>query len=497
MDTFHSLMYGFAICLQPANLLFAIIGCLAGTIIGILPGVGPAAGTAMLLPMTFGMPPVASIIMLSAIYYGAMYGGTITSVLVNVPGEAASAITCLDGYQMAKKGRAGAALAVAAIGSFIGGNVATMGLVLLALPLTTMALKFGPPEFFSLMFVGLSLATSLASKSMTRALISAVLGLLLAMVGIDPVMGVPRFTFGHKDLLDGIGIIPIAMGMFGIGELLLTAEGSTTAFINTKFKEMWLSWQEFKASIWPITRGTFIGFFMGLIPGVGVLVPTFISYAVEKKLSKHPEKFGTGMIEGVAAPETANNAYCNAAFIPLFTLGVPGSAVIAILMSAFMMNGLIPGPFLFKEHPDVVWGVIASFYIGNLVLLIMNLPMIPLWVSFLRIPTPILYTLILGFCVIGAYSGHNSVFDVGLTLGFGILGYLFKKLDFPMAPMILTVILGPLMERALRQSLEMSRGDFSILFTRPISAGLLALAALFVASSFFRMSKAVKKDTVV
>ena len=331
------------------------------------------------------MSPIASIIMLSAIYYGSMYGGTITSVLVNVPGEAASAITCLDGYAMAKKGRGGSALAIAAIGSFIGGNVATMGLVLLALPLTAVALKFGPPEFFSLMLIGLSLATTLASQSVVRALISAVLGLLLAMIGIDPVMGVPRFTFGEKELLDGVGIVPIAMGLFGIGEIAADRRaGPSPPVIHTRLREMWPSWQEMKASIWPIFRGTGIGFFLGLIPGIGVLVPTFISYAVEKKISKTPEKFGTGMIEGVAAPETANNAYCNAAMIPLFTLGVPGSAVIAILMSAFMMNGLIPGPFLFQEHPDIAWAVIASFYVGNLILLIMNLPMIPIWVSFLK-----------------------------------------------------------------------------------------------------------------
>jgi putative tricarboxylic transport membrane protein len=496
MDTLNFLLMGFDICLQPQNILFATLGCFLGTFIGVLPGVGPAAGTAMLLPITFGMPPTAAIIMLSAIYYGAMYGGTITSVLVNVPGEAASAVTCLDGYQMAKKGRAGAALTIAAIGSFVGGNVATMGLVLLALPLTTLALKFGPPEFFCLMSVGLSLATCLASTSMIRALISTFLGLLLAMVGIDPVMGIPRFTFGQKELFDGFGIVPIAMGMFGIGELLLTGEDSNESVIKTTLKDLWLTWIELKTSIFPIVRGTLIGFFLGLLPGIGVLVPTFISYAVEKRISKNPEKFGTGMIEGVAAPETANNAYCNAAMIPLFTLGVPGSAVIAILMGAFTMNGIIPGPFLFKEHPEIVWAVIASFYIGNLILLIMNLPMIPMWVSFLKIPTPILKTLILAFCVVGAYTTAESVFDIGLTLGFGVLGYLFKKLDFPMAPLILTVILGPMMERAMRQSLEMSRGDFTIFFTRPISAGLLVIAAVCILSSFWKKSSVVKKDTV-
>jgi putative tricarboxylic transport membrane protein len=497
MESFHFLMQGFATCLDPSNLAFALLGCLVGTIIGVLPGIGPAAGTAMLLPLTFGLPPTASIIMLSAIYYGSMYGGTITSILVNMPGEAASAITCLDGYQMARNGRAGSALAVAAIGSFIGGTVATMGLVLLAIPLTTIALKFGPPEFFCLLLVGLSLATSLASQSLLRAMISTVFGLLLAMVGMDPVLGVPRFTFGQKDLLDGFGIVPLAMGMFGLGELLLTAQDSKTTIVKARLKDMWLSWVEFRASFWPIVRGTFIGFFLGLIPGVGVLVPTFLSYALEKRFSKYPQKFGTGVIEGVAAPETANNAYCNAAMIPLFTLGVPGSAVIAIIMSAFMMNGLIPGPFLFKEHPQIVWAVISSFYIGNLVLLVMNLPMIPLWVSLLRIPKPILYTLILGFCLIGAYTMHNSVFDVGLTLGFGVLGYIFRKLDLPMAPMILTVIVGPMMERALRQTLDMSRGDFSIFFTRPISIVLIILAVALFVSSLTRTSKVVKEDSVV
>lgn len=497
MEALNFLLMGFGICLQPQNILFAILGCFLGTFIGVLPGVGPAAGTAILLPLTFGMPPTAAIIMLSAIYYGAMYGGTITSVLVNVPGEAASAITCLDGYQMAKKGRAGAALMVAACGSFIGGTVATIGLVLVALPLTDLALKFGPPELFCLMSVGLTFATCLSSTSMIRALIAALIGLLLAMVGMDPVSGNPRFTFGQIELYDGIGIVPIAMGMFGIGELLLTAETSKESFIPTKLKEMWLTRDELKRSIFPIGRGTLIGFFLGLIPGIGVLVPTFISYAAEKRLSKNPEMFGTGMIEGVAAPETANNAYVNAAMIPLFTLGIPGSAVIAILMGAFTMNGIIPGPFLFKEYPEVVWAVIASFYIGNLILLIMNVPMIPIWVACLKIPMPILRTLILGFCVIGAYATDESVFDVGLTLGFGILGYLFKKLDFPMAPLILTVILGPMMERALRQTMEMSRGDFTIFLTRPISAGLLVITVVFIFILSRKKSSVVKQDTEV
>ena len=486
MDTFGLLMGGFATALQPTNLLYAVVGCVLGTLVGVLPGVGPAAGTAILIPITVALDPTGAIIMLAAIYYGAMYGGTITSVLINVPGEAASAVTCLDGYQMAKRGRAGPALAVAAIGSFIGGTVATMGLVLLALPLTRFALRFGPPEFFGLMVVGLSLVTGLAGRSLVRALVSAILGLLLAQIGIDPVMGAPRFTFGQMELLDGFGIVPVVMGLFGIGEILMNAEARAVQVFDTKVSSLVLTKQDIKDSAMPVARGTGIGFFLGLIPGVGAIVPTFLSYAVEKKASKTPERFGTGMIEGVAGPETANNAYANAALIPLFTLGIPGSPTTAILMGALMMNGLVPGPGLFKEHPQFVWAVIASFYIGNLILLILNLPFIPVWVAVLKIPYSILLTLVLGFCVVGAYSLSNSVFDIGAMLAFGILGYLFKKLDIPTAPLVLTLVLGPLMERGLRQSLEMSRGDFSIFFSRPLSAMLLAIAALVIVTSTFR-----------
>lgn len=494
MESFGYLMHGFSIALQPTNLMFAVIGCLLGTLIGVLPGVGPAAGTAILIPITFVLDPTPAIIMLAAIFYGAMYGGTITSVLVNVPGEAASAITCIEGYEMAKRGRAGPALAVAAIGSFIGGNVATIGLVVLAVPLTALALKFGPPEFFALMVVGLSLVTGLAGKSLVRALLSAVFGLMVAMVGIDPVMGAPRFSFGMTELLDGFDIVPVAMGAFGLGEILVNAEAEASSIFDTKLSDLWMSWKDWKTSFWPIVRGTGIGFFLGLIPGVSAIVPTFIAYVVEKKMSRYPEKFGTGMIEGVASPETANNAYANAALIPLLTLGIPGSPTIAILMGAFMMNGLIPGPFLFKEHADFVWAVIASLYIGNLILVIMNLPMIPLWVAVLKIPYSILYSLIVGFMVIGAYSLDNSVFQVGAMLMWGIVGYLFRKLDIPLAPLVLTLILGPLMERGLRQSLEISRGDFSVFFTRPISAFLLAVAAIFILSTVFRLTNRVRGE---
>ena len=487
METLDLLLGGFATALQPVNLAFALIGCILGTLVGIMPGIGPVAGTALLLPLTFKLDATASIIMLSAIYYGAMYGGTLTSVLVNVPGEAASAITCLDGHEMAKRGRAGPALAVAAIGSFFGGTIATMGLVLLAKPLTALALKFGPPEFFSLMLVGLSLVIGLAGKSIALALISAALGLLIAMVGIDPVMGAPRFAFGNVHLLGGIDVVIVAMGLFGVGEILVSLErsGIGTA-ISTRLRELVPTRDDVRRSAMPMLRGTGIGFFLGLIPGVGAVVPTVMSYITEKRLSKTPEKFGTGMIEGVAGPETANNTYANAALIPLFTLGIPGSPTVAVIMGGFMMKGLIPGPFLFRDHAPVVWGVIASFYVGNIILLILNLPLIPLWVRLLKLPTSILYTFVLAFCALGAYSINGQAFDVGMMTAFGILGYVFKKLEIPLAPLILTLILGPLMEQSLRQSLEMSRGRFSIFVEHPISLGLILLAIVFAALSMMR-----------
>jgi len=492
VESLQLLMGGFAVALQPTNLMFAIAGCLLGTLIGVLPGVGPAAGTAILIPLTFVLDPTPAIIMLAAIYYGAMYGGTITSVLINTPGEAASAITCLEGYEMSKRGRGGAALSIAAIGSFIGGSIATLGLVLIALPLTALALKFGPPEFFALMMLGLSLVTGLAGKSMIRALMAAVFGLLIAMVGIDPVMGAPRFAFGMTELLDGFNFVPVVMGLFGISEILLNVESETRNVFDAKVTNLMPTKADLKASAWPILRGTFIGFFLGLIPGVGAVVPTFMSYVAEKKMSKHPEKFGTGMIEGVAGPETANNAYANAALIPLFTLGIPGSPTIAILMGAFMMNGLIPGPFLFKEHSEFVWAVIASMYVGNLILVILNLPLIPMWVSLLKVPYAILFAIILGFCVLGSYSLDSSVFDIGVMLAFGVVGYAFKKLDIPLAPVALTLILGPLMERGLRQSLEISRGDFTVFFTRPISLVLLIVSLVFVLAASMNTIKQVR-----
>ena len=499
MDSLASLLGGFATALQPVNLLFALAGCLLGTLIGVLPGIGPVAGSALLLPVTFGLPPTASIIMLAAIYYGAMYGGTLTSVLVNVPGEAASAITCIDGYAMARRGRAGPALTIAALGSFIGGMVATLGLVLLAVPLTRLALKFGPPEFFALMLVGLSLVTGLAGRSVLLALVSAVAGLLIAMVGLDPVAGAPRFTLGRLELMSGINVVIVAMGLFGVGEILVSLEREAVMKpIGARLRDLFLTAEDARRSVLPVARGTAIGFFLGLIPGVGAVVPTVMSYVTEKRMSKTPDRFGTGMIEGVAGPETANNAYATSALIPLFTLGIPGSPTVAIIMGAFMMKGLIPGPFLFRDHAEVAWGVIASLCVGNVMLLVLNLPLIPLWVKLLRIPRPILYAFILGFCVIGAYSIDGQMFDVGLMTAFGVLGYLFKKIDVPLAPLILTLILGPLMEQSLRQSLEISRGDFSIFFSRPISLTLIVIAGIFTIVSTLRMAAGVRgADTEV
>jgi len=498
LESFQHLMGGFAVALSPMNLLFATIGCVLGTLIGVLPGLGPAAGTALLIPITFRLEPTPAIIMLAAIYYGAMYGGTITSVLVNVPGEAASVVTCLDGYEMAKKGRAGAALGIAAIGSFIGGSVATLGLVVMALPLARFALKFGPPEYFSLLLVGLSLVMALAGKSLTKALVMGVVGLIFSFVGMDPVEGAPRFTFGITPLMDGVRFVPVVMGFFGIGEILLNAEKTLENMVagEVKVSSFLPRRDEWRICASAINRGTWLGFFLGLIPGTNSAVASFMSYAIEKKVSKHPEKFGTGVIEGVAAPETANNAYANAALIPLFTLGLPGSPTIAILMGALIMNGLIPGPLLFQQHATFVWAVIASLYIGNVILLILNLPLVGWWAKLLKIPYNILVVFILVFCIIGAYSLNNSVFDIGVMMFCGMLGYIFKKLDFPLAPAILTLILGPLMERSLRESLSLSQGDYSTFVTRPISLFFLIVTAIiFLTSAWQALPSAIREES--
>jgi putative tricarboxylic transport membrane protein len=387
---------------------------------------------------------------------------------------------------------------VAAIGSFIGGSVATFGLVLMALPLARFALRFGPPEYFSLLLVGLSLVMALAGKSLTKALVMGVVGLIFSFVGIDPIEGAPRFTFGITPLLDGIRFVPVVMGFFGIGEILLNAERSLSSIMVSegKVSSFLPKREEYRTCAGAINRGTWLGFFLGLIPGTNSAVASFMSYAIEKRISKHPEKFGTGVIEGVAAPETANNSYANAALIPLFTLGLPGSPTIAILMGALIMNGLMPGPLLFQQHATFVWAVIASLYIGNVILLVLNLPLVGLWIKLLKIPYNILVVFILVFCIIGAYSLNNSVFDIGMMMFCGLLGYAAKKLDFPLAPAILTLILGPMMERSLRESLSMSQGDYSIFVTRPISLVLLVITAIIFATSAWQaLPSAVREES--
>lgn len=488
MDTLTLFLNGLSAALSIENLMFAFLGCMLGTLIGVLPGLGPAAGTAILIPLTFNLDPTGAIIMLSAIYYGAMYGGTITSVLLNVPGEAASVITCIEGHKMAKAGRGGTALGIAAIGSFIGGICATVALVMVAKPLSSLALTFGPPEFFALMLVGLCLVTGLAGKSLLGGVLMMLAGLLISMIGIDPVRGAPRFAFGVPELFQGVDFIPVVMGLFGVAEILTMSEGYARDVVKTNLTKMLPSRDEWSKAWGAILRGTGIGFVLGLIPGVNSIIPTFISYVVEKRISKHPEKFGTGVIEGVAGPETANNSYANASMVPLLTLGIPSSPTIAILMGAFIINGITPGPFLFTEQPDLVWTVIASFFVGNVLLLILNLPLVGLWAKILEIPYQYICVGTLLFCIIGAYSINQSTFEVWSMLLFGVIGYGLRKIDFPIAPAILGLILGPQLEKSLRTSLEMSAGDFSIFLTRPITCGLLILAVMIVAVSVFKLA---------
>lgn len=486
MDSFGYLLDGLGTALEPRNLVFALIGCLVGTAVGVLPGIGPTAATAMLIPLTLALDPIAAIIMLSAIYYGAQYGGTITSVLINTPGEIASAVTCIDGYQMAKQGRASTALAVSAVGSFIGGTIASCGLVLLALPLTSLALKFGPPEFCALMLCGLTLVVGLGGTSLTKAMIAACLGLLIGLVGIDPVAGEPRFTFGLPELLDGLDFVPVLMGLFGVSEILLNLSDrnrSGSPLTSSRRTE----WGEVRRSMPAIGRGTGVGFLLGLIPGVGAAVPTYLSYGLEKKVSKRPRRFGRGAVEGVAGPETANNAYASASMIPLFTLGIPGSATLAVLMGAFLMNGLSPGPLLFKEHPDFAWAVIASFYIGNLILIVLNLPLVPMWVQILKVPYRVLYPLILVMAIVGSIALRGEVFDAAVMLFFGLVGVACRKLSIPLAPMSLTLILGPMIEKSLRQSLSLSQGSFGIFFTRPIALGLIIVSVVVLSLFAFNV----------
>lgn len=483
MDLFTALGEGLAAAATPQNLLFALVGCLIGTALGLLPGIGSTAGIAILLPVTFGMEPASAIIMLAAIFYGTSYGGTITSVLLNIPGEGETAITCLDGYQMTLRGRAGAALTIAGFGSFIGGTVATFGLIIAAHPLSKLGLMVGPPEFFAIVIVGVALLVGLVGKSVSGGLISAAVGMLIAMVGIDPVEGLPRFTFGSAHLLDGISIVPVLVGLFGLGELLHVSATSIARPPIPKLRELLPTKAEIRRAAPAVGRGTVIGGIIGVIPGVTSTISSLLAYSVERKVGRHREELGTGAVEGVAAPETANNAHANSAFIPLFTLGVPASPAIAVLMGAFLLNGLTPGPSLFQTDPLLVWTVIASLLIGNVILVILNVPLVGLWTRLLAIPYPILRGLILVFIIVGAFAVNRSVYDLYIMIGFGVVGLLFRRCGLPLAPLVLTLVLGPLLESALRQSMQISNGDPSVFFTRPIALAMLIVAALIVVAS--------------
>jgi putative tricarboxylic transport membrane protein len=486
MEFLQNIALGFSVIAEPMNFVFCFTGVLLGTLIGVLPGLGPGATISLLLPLTYHLNPIASIVMVAGIYYGAKYGGSTTSILLNIPGEVDSVVTCLDGYQMARKGRAGPALGISAFGSFIAGTVATLGLMLVAPALARFALSFGPPEMFALMVLAMTLIVFMSSGSQAKGLAMAALGLFLGSVGLDVFTNVDRFVFGYNFLLEGLGIVPVIVGLFGVGEVLSNLEVQMRGEVfQKKVSNLLPTLKDWKDSFWPIVRGTFIGFFVGIIPGGGGIASTFASYTVEKRLSKHPEKFGTGVIEGVAGPESANNACSGANFIPLLTLGIPTNGIMAIIFASLMINGLQPGPLLIKNQPELFWGVIASMYIGNVMLVMLNLPLIGIWVRFLTIPYGILAPLILFFCLLGAYTVKNAVPDLIIMLIFGVIGFLMKKYRYEGAPLIMGFVISELVEGAFIRSLLMSGGSFSIFFTRPISCTLMIVALVLFILPFF------------
>ncbi len=500
MPLLDALTLGFATALTPANLLFCLIGVFVGTAVGVLPGLGPTATISLLLPITFQMDATASIIMLAGIYYGAMYGGSITSVLINIPGEAASIVTCIDGHRMAKQGRAGAALGMSAFGSLIAGLAAVVGIVLIGPPLARVALQFGSPERFALVVLGLLLVVFIATGSRLRGLVSALAGLILSSVGLDIVSGQQRFTFDTPYLLDGMNIVILAMGLFGIGEVLADAERRATKAellaAPTRTRELLPTRDDWRRSAAPIGRGTVLGFVLGLLPGGGGLISPFASYLLEKRLSRTPERFGQGAIEGVAGPESANNAAVQASFVPLLNLGIPTGAVMGVVLGALMIHGIAPGPRLYVERPELFWGVIASMVVGNLMLIVLNVPLIGLFVRLLRVPAGILSPLIVFTCIVGAYSINNTPLDVVAMLVAGVAGWLMRKARFEAAPLIVAFVLGTMFESSLHQSLAMGYGSAWILIERPVSATLLGIAALVVAASIAASIVAARRPTV-
>jgi putative tricarboxylic transport membrane protein len=498
METLTHILNGFTVCLQPINLWYTFVGVFIGTIIGVLPGIGPSAGIALLIPVTYGMDPTSALIMMCGIYYGTKYGGSTTAILIRTPGEAASVMTSLDGYAMAQKGRAGAALAVSAIGSFIAGTIGVVALTLFALPLASMALKFGPAEYFCLMLFAMTAVSSLTGKSPAKGMLATILGLMIATIGIDLQSGQPRYTMGIPEFQDGVGFIVVVVGLFAMAEVFRGLEqvhkGTAPEMIKISGK-LWLTKEEWQRSIGPIWRGGIIGFVIGVLPGAGGTIASIMSYTTEKRLSKHPEEFGKGAIEGVAGPEAANNSDTAGALVPLLTLGVPGGGATAVLMGAFIMYGIQPGPLLFEKRPDLVWGLVDSMYIGNIMLLILNLPLIGLFVRLLYIPSAILYPLIVAISVIGTYAINGSMLDLYMILGFGIVGYIFDKVDIPVAPLVLSLVLGGIMEQSFRQAMTISGADPAIFVKSGISMTLIALSVISISLPFIMPKiKAMKAD---
>jgi putative tricarboxylic transport membrane protein len=487
METFQHILNGFLVCIQPINLWYTFIGVFLGTIIGVLPGIGPSAGIALLIPVTFGMNPTSALIMMCGIYYGTKYGGSTTAILIRTPGEAASVMTSIDGYEMARKGRAGAALAVSAIGSFIAGTLGVIGLTVFAVPLASMALKFGPAEYFTLMLFAMTAVSTLTGKSAAKGLLATILGLMIATIGIDLQSGQARFTMGVAEFQDGVGFVVVVVGLFAVAEVFRGLEDiykGTGAKAMKITGKLWLTKEEWTRSIGPIWRGGIIGFIIGVLPGAGGTIASIMSYTTEKRLSKNPEEFGKGAIEGVAGPESANNSDTAGAMVPLLTLGIPGGGATAVLMGAFIMYGIQPGPLLFQNRPDLVWGLINSMYIGNVMLLILNLPLIGIFVQLLRIPSGILYPLIIAISVIGAYAINGSMTDLYLILIFGVIGYVFDKVDIPVAPLVLSLVLGGMMEQSFRQAMTISGGSPKIFFGSAITITLVVMSVISILMPF-------------
>ncbi len=496
MEILHNVLFGFSVSLAPANLMACFLGAVLGTLVGVLPGLGPIGAISILLPITLKMSPVSSIIMLAGIYYGAQYGGSTTSILVNIPGESSSVVTCLDGYQMACQGRAGPALGIAAFGSCISGTLSVLGIMLLAPFMVKFAVTFDAPDYAGLFLVGITLVAYMASGSKIKAMAMVAVGLLLSIVGIDMIDGTPRFAFGSLTLLNGIELTTVAMGLFGIGEVLVNLEKKLKQeeIFRTNIKGLFPSKKDWRISIGPIGRGTVLGFFLGILPGLSVAIPTFISYSLEKRISRTPERFGRGAIEGVAGPEATNNAASGGTLIPLLSLGIPTNTSMALLLGALMIHGVRPGPLLMQEHPDLFWGIITSMYTGNVMLLILNLPLIPLWVKVLRIPHYLLFPLIFLLCIVGVYSVNNSYMDIVIMGVFGVVGYLMRKFKYEPAPLVISLILGKKLEVAVRQSLILSRGSLGIFLYRPITAGFLTVVLILILYSL--LSGFLRRKTV-